>query len=515
MKINQLKAGALLSYLQLAITVLVGLLYTPIMIRLLGQSEYGLYNTVSSTIAMLGILSLGLNSGYIRYYSRYKSSGDEQSVSVLNGTFMFVFCIIGAIALVAGGVLTYNLDLVFKSGLTVEEYEIAEVLMLISTLNMAISFPMSVFGNIISAHERFVFLKVLGMIKILAGPMVTLPLLLLGYRSIAMVTVSFCISLIIDSVYMIYALFVLKCKFIFKRSNIFKELFKYTSAIALISIVDTINWQMDKIILGRYCGTVMVAIYSVGYSLQTYYMMFSTAFIGIFTPKIHRIVNENTNAEKLKYELTDLFTKVGRLQYLLLALVASGFIFFGKSFIGHWVGGEYGDSYIVAIMLMLSATIPYMQNLGIEIQRSQNKHYFRGVLYLSVAIVNLVSSIFLSQKYGAIGCALATAVSFVIGNVIIMNIYYHKRCNIDIIHFWKNILSIMKGQILPAAVGVLIMRFADMSNIFMMFVWIFVYTCVYCLSVWFLSMNKYEKELVLAPVRRIPGLLLKRKNEKS
>jgi len=126
MKINQLKAGALLSYLQLAITVLVGLLYTPIMIRLLGQSEYGLYNTVSSTIAMLGILSLGLNSGYIRYYSRYKSSGDEQSVSVLNGTFMFVFCIIGALALVAGGVLTYNLDLVFKSGLTVEEYEIAE-----------------------------------------------------------------------------------------------------------------------------------------------------------------------------------------------------------------------------------------------------------------------------------------------------------------------------------------------------------------------------------------------------
>ena len=515
MKMNQIKVGALLSYLQLALTVIVGMLYTPIMIRLLGQSEYGLYNTVSSTVAMLGILSLGLNSGYIRYYSRYKANGDEQSVSVLNGTFMFVFGIIGAIALVAGGILTYNLDLVFKSGLTAEEYDIAEALMLILTLNMAISFPMSVFGNIISAHEKFVFLKILGMIKTVAGPMVTLPLLLLGYRSVAMVTVSLVISLAVDTVYMIYVLFVLKCKFTFKKSKIFKELFKYTSAIALISIVDTINWQMDKIILGRYCGTVMVAVYSVGYSLQTYYMMFSVSVMGIFTPKIHRIVNENSDEKQLKYALTDLFTRVGRLQYLLLGLVASGFVFFGKSFIGHWVGDGYGESYIVALLLMLSATIPYIQNVGIEIQRSQNKHYFRGILYLSIAVVNLVSSIFLSQKYGAIGCAAATAFSFVIGNVIVMNVYYHKRCNIDILHFWKNILSITKGQIVPVVVGILIMRFADMSNIFMMFVWIGVYSVVYCLSVWLCSMNKYEKELLLNPVRKIMGVVLRRKNEKA
>lgn len=515
MKINQVKAGAILSYSQLFLTILVGMLYTPIMIKLLGQSEFGLYNTVSSTITMLGILSLGLNSGYIRYYSHYKADNDEKSISALNGTFLLIFSIIGAIALAAGGILTYNIELVFKSGMTAAEYDIAKVLMLIMTVNMAISFPTSVFSNIISANERFVFLKTLGIVKTLLGPLVTLPLLLLGHRSITMVLVSFIISLIIDSVYMIYVFGVLKCKFVFKKNKIFKELFKYTSAIALISIVDTINWQMDKIILGRYCGTVMVAVYSVGYSLQTYYMMFSTSVMGVFTPKIHRIVNENQDEAQLKYELTDLFTRVGRLQYLLLALIASGFVFFGKSFIGYWVGDGYGDSYIVAILLMLSATIPYIQNVGIEIQRSQNKHYFRGVLYLSIAVVNLVASIFLCQKYGAIGCAAATAVSFTIGNVVVMNIYYHKRCNIDIIHFWKNILSIMKGQILPVAVGVIIMRFADMSNIFMMFVWIAVYSTVYCLSVWLCSMNNYEKELVLTPVRKVLGIVVKRKHEKA
>ena len=40
-KINQLKAGAIISYLQMAIQILIGLVYTPVMIRLLGQSEFG------------------------------------------------------------------------------------------------------------------------------------------------------------------------------------------------------------------------------------------------------------------------------------------------------------------------------------------------------------------------------------------------------------------------------------------------------------------------------------------
>lgn len=69
---SQIKVGTIISYLQMAINVIIQLAYTPIMIRLLGQNEYGLYNTVASTISMLSILSLGFNSGYIRYYAIYK-----------------------------------------------------------------------------------------------------------------------------------------------------------------------------------------------------------------------------------------------------------------------------------------------------------------------------------------------------------------------------------------------------------------------------------------------------------
>ena len=44
MKIDQIKMGSLLSYLSLILGTVVSLVYTPIMIERLGQSEYGVYS---------------------------------------------------------------------------------------------------------------------------------------------------------------------------------------------------------------------------------------------------------------------------------------------------------------------------------------------------------------------------------------------------------------------------------------------------------------------------------------
>lgn len=504
--INQLKVGAILSYAQMALGVIIGLIYTPVMIRLLGDSEYGLYNTVASTISMLGILNLGFNSGYVRYYAKYKKQGDNRSIYKLNGLFLIVFLIIGLVGLLCGGFLTFNLHLVFDEGLTESEYEIAKVLMLLLTVNLAVSFPMSVFSSIISANERFVFLKLLGIVKSVCSPLITLPLLLMGYRSIAMVCVTLGVNIAVDVCYFIYVQHVLKNKFIFRdfEKGIFKSLFAYTGFIAINIIVDQVNYNIDKFLLGRFKGTQTVAVYSVGYTLYQYYMMFSTSVSGVFTPRIHKIVERTKdNISQQKAELTDLFVKVGRIQCLLLGLIASGLVFFGKPFIAYWAGNGYGEAYYVMLLLVLPGSIALIQNCGIEIQRAQNKHQFRSIVYIIMAAMNLVASIFLCQKWGALGATIGTAISLVVANGLIMNIYYHKRCNVDILLFWKNILRILLGILPPIAVGVLIVLFIDLYVIWYLLLFIVLYTIIYCISVWFLSMNNYEKELIKQPLRKI------------
>ena len=498
LKMNQLKACTIISYFQMSIQIIIGLAYTPIMIRLLGQSEYGLYNTVSSTIAMLSVLRLGFNNSYIRYFSIYKKNNDKRAIEKLNGLFLTIFSCIGMVALFCGLFLTNHLTMVFSTGLNSKEYSIAKILVILLTVNLAISFPMSVFSNIISAHEKFIFLKCMGIIQTVLGPLVTLPLLLMGYRSIAMVTVTLIVSLLVDLCYTWYVFRVLQNRFVFERPEmtLFNDLFAYTLFIAIELIVDQINWNIDKILLARYKGTAMVAVYSVGYSLYTYYQTFSSSISGVFTPRIHKIVNSDITIKEQKKELTDLFTRVGRIQFLVLALIASGIVFFGKYFIVQiWAGKGYDDAYIVAVLLIVTASIALIQNLGIEIQRAEFKHQFRSIIYFIMALINLVLSIVLCQKYGAIGSAIGTAISLVVANGIIMNIYYQKKCNIDILYFWSSIGKLSAGLIMPIIVGIG-MKFWIKSNTLIMYLFeILLYVLVYVLSMWKIGMNGYEKRL--------------------
>ena len=504
-KSKERKLGSILSYGQMFLQIIIGIVYSPIMIRLLGQSEYGLYNTVSSTISMLSILSLGFNSSYVRFYSKYNGKNDKESIDKLNGLFLIIFIIIGVIGLICGLFVTFNLNLVFSDGLTAAEYETARVLMFLLTINLAVSFPMSVFSTIISAHERFVFLKLLGMIKTVITPILNIPLLLLGYGSIGLVVSSLVLAFITDILYLYYVLAVLKNKFIFHdfEKGLFKRLFNFTIFIAINLIVNEINVGLDKIILARYAGTISVAIYAVGASLYNYYKMFSTSVNGVFTPMIHKIQEKHITEKEKNDEFTNLFIRVGRIQFLILGLLLFGLILFAKEFIYYWVGSGYDDSYLVCIILAIPATIPLIQNTGIEIQRAKNKHQFRSIAYAIMAGVNLTLTIFLARVYGAVGAVIGTAISIVLANGFIMNIYYYKACGIDIPKFWLNIIKMLVGMIPAIIIGFLIDKFISITSIWILLLCILLFTISYVISVWFLSMNDYEKNLILTPLRKI------------
>ncbi len=476
------------------------------MIRLLGSNEYGLYNTVSSTIAMLGMLNLGFNASYIRYYSKYKKNNDIDSISKLNGLFLIIFGVLGLISLVCGLFMTFNLKLIFDTGLTLAEYKTAKWLMLLFTINLSLTFPASVFSSIISANEKFVLLKLVTMVKTVLSPILTIPCLLLGYGSISIVIVTVVISLVSDSILVFFVFFRLKFKFCFHdfEKGLFKSLFAFTFFIALNTIIELVNSNLGKLLLGRFKGTEVVAVYSVGYTLYQFYLLFSSSISGVFTPKVHRTVNETANDIALQKEsLTTLFTKVGRIQFILLSLIASGIVFFGKPFINMWAGTQFSEAYYVTILLVIPASVPLIQNIGIEIQRAENKHRFRSVAYAVMAVINVIVTVIMCRKYNAIGAAIGTAASLIVANGFIMNVYYHKACNVDIIKFWKSILRLSVGLILPIISGIAINYLFNLYNLLYMVLGIILYSVIYAISMWLFGLNDYEKNQILSVVKKI------------
>ena len=501
MKINQLKSGVVISYLSQIIHILTGVLYTPVMLRLLGQSEYGLYQLVGSVVSYLSLLSMGFNTGYMRFYSKYKTKNDNEGIAKLNGLFIIIFLVISLLCLVCGGILTFNAELVFGSKLTIQELSKSKILMSIMVVSMAISLIDSVFKCYITAHERFFFQQMVNLLKALLNPFVTLPLLIMGYGSVSMVLISCFLTIGVFFCDCIYSVKKLKMQFSFGHSEkgLLKEIWIFTSFIFMNMIVDQLNWSIDKILLGRIIGTTAVAVYGVAGQLNTLYLTFSGTVSNVFVPRVNMIVAQKNDDR----ELTDLFTKVGRVQFIILGLIISGYIVFGKEFISIWAGNGYEQSYYIGLFLMIPVTIPLIQNLGIEIQKAKNMHKVRSLVYLLIAISNIFVSIPCIKMWGARGAAVGTALSLFIGNCLFMNIYYHKKVNLDIIYFWKETLKCLPAFVLTMIIGLIVKNFLPSDKMGYLLVEIIIYCCIYAALMWLMGMNNSEKDIFRKPIRQI------------
>ena len=508
-KMNHIRWGVSLTYIQLFLSVAISIAYTPVMLQILGPSQHGLYSTVSSTISWLSLLSLGFNASYIRFYSKYKSRNDSYGIAGLNGVFLLLFSAMGAVAILCGIFLANNLELLFGAGMTQEEYTTARVLSLIVTLDLAISFPASVFNAMIRAQEKFIQVKLVNMLQVVFSPLVTLPILFMGYGSIGMVTVTTAVDFLAYALNAFYCFRKLHVKVRFRNfeKGIFKEISGFSFFIAINSIVNQINSNLDKMLITRYINTAAASVYAIGFSLYSYYGSFSNAVSSMFVPRVHKIVNDHSNAPQLMRQgLTEIFVRLGRIQYYIQMLVMTGLIFFGRAFIYFWAGPEYADSYYVAIILCAVYTIPLCQSIGIEIQRAQNKHQVRSVVYLIMALFNVGLTIVLCQRYGIVGATIGTAISALAVELVFLNIYYHKKLNIDVLVYWRNILRVSVGLIVPVLLGIAINHFVVLDSVWKMLCWIGIYTVVYLVSIWLFAMNPYEKDIVIGKMlRRIRG----------
>ena len=209
MAVNQLKAGAALNYVILGLNAITGLLYTPYMLRMLGQSEYGIYSLAASIIAYLSMLDFGFGNAVIRYTAKYRAEGKTEEQYELFGMFTKLYCVIGFLTMLAGFVLYFFLDSMFGNTLTATELSRTKIIVLLLVLNLAFSFPLSIYGAIITAYENFVFLRIIQIVRIFLNLAVMVTLLYFGYKAVAMVvvnTIFYLLLMIFDFLFFLFLL---------------------------------------------------------------------------------------------------------------------------------------------------------------------------------------------------------------------------------------------------------------------------------------------------------------------
>lgn len=498
---TEIKKGVVLNYLNMVIGALIPLLYTPIMLRLLGQDEYGLYKLSSSVTGYLGLLSMGIGSAILRNLIKARTEGGHAEEQRVFSLFLIIYKCIAFFILLVGAILVLNLDVWYADSLDFEALRKMQILVAIMACHSAMSFIMGPYNSMITAHEKYIFAQSIGIFLTVLGPVSNLFALFLGYASIGMAVSSFIVSFLGQIIYMWYVSKKLDIHAQYKDLpwNLVSEIFIFSFWIFLGQITSLLNNSTDNLLIGARpeLGPMAVSVYSIGALVTSIIFNLTTGVSSVLAPRVNKLCFEGASNE----QLTDFAIQVGRVQMYIVTLIVTGFAALGVPFLGFYVGDGYADSYWVSLCVAIPMTIPFCQNVFLNVIMARFQHKFRAIVYLAIAIANVTCTYFILPYFGVIGAAFMTGLADFIGHGIIMNFYYN-RIGMNIPRFWKNIWKIWVFPIVIFVVFELLQKHITFN--LLQFALACIIYFVLCVAFQYsFIMNEYEKGIILSVVRRI------------
>tara|TARA_B110000503_G_scaffold142338_1_gene238809 strand:- start:14794 stop:16299 length:1506 start_codon:yes stop_codon:yes gene_type:complete len=491
--LSQLKKGVILSYVTIFLTNVVGLLLTPFIIKSIGDAEFGLYILIGAFVGYISLLDLGLNTTIVRFVAKYRAEKNKKKEENFLFITMCVYGLISLIIVLVGLILYFNLETIFSNSLTLDELSKAKIMFLILIFNLAITLPGGAFTAICTGYEHFVFPRTINIIRYVVRSALVVGLLLVGGDSISLVlldTVMNILVILFNGVYVFKKLKVTFKLYEFKTPLV-KEIFSYSIWVFILVLVSQLQWKAGQVIIGTLTNTTLVAIYGVGIMLGSYYGAFSSAITGVFLPKATKMIVENVNGK----ELTLMMIKIGRLVFLVLMMVFSSFILFGKQFILLWVGDTYIDSWFVGLIIMIGYTTTLIQGFANEILKAKSLFKYKAIVYIIFLGFGTLSGAFMVKTYGIIGMVTGTTIGWIIAQII-MNIYFSKVIHLDILLFFKKIYS----KTIPSLLIIMIIGYF-IENILgvgwvNLIIKLVLHGCVYVLIIYFFGMRESEKDII-------------------
>lgn len=496
-KSSSIKAGALISYLSVFLTIAITFFYTPWMIRQIGVSDYGLYSLVITFIAYF-VMDFGMSGTVTRFLAKYRAEGNEQKIENLMGLIFKVYLAIDAVIflvlLIVGGFLSG----IFQ-GLTPEEIEKLRVLYAMAAFFSVLSFVFKPMHGAMMAYEYFVETKLIDMLQKVGTVLLIVIALLMGMGVYALVFVNGAVALVTSLLlyYMFKRKSGLKINFSYFDKPEMKALMGFSIWIFLITMAQRFRLTFMPSLLGMFSNSTEISIFSLGMSIEGMVYVLSSALNGLFLPKVTRLSHQGDDKA-----ITDLMIRVGRIQFYVISLVFFGFAILGQDFLHLWVGDSFHNTYYVVLLLIGTNVVSLTQQVASDLVYAENKVRYTATLTFVASGLALIGSILLAPRFGAVGCAISFFVAMSI-NIIQLNMFYRKKLHVDVIRFFRCChCRLMPVMCMVAALFYAAKQFIPTGS------WLSLvsYGAIYAISAlavdYLVLFNKEEKNIILSLIHR-------------
>ncbi|MCC8150209.1 MAG: polysaccharide biosynthesis C-terminal domain-containing protein, partial [Lachnospiraceae bacterium] len=277
------------------------------------------------------------------------------------------------------------------------------------------------------------------------------------------------------------------------------EIVGYSFWILLQMIATQINAYADQVLLGAFVSgaSVAIAIYSIGSQIVQYFQSIGSALGGVLMPGVVSIVERGATPKQLEDEMV----RIGRMAFIILGTIYAGFLLYGKQFIQLWAGNEYEEGFFAAALLMLAYLFICSESIGTSILWAKNEHKEQAILKFVIVLVNIVLTVFLIRWNALYGATIGTFISLALGDVLVMNILFKKKIEINLKRYYKNLLKGVFPSILLGAALNLIFKMLKLSGWLGFMINVGVYVIIVGLLLWFFGMNTSEKQMIKSLIK--------------
>ncbi|MFW6130916.1 MAG: oligosaccharide flippase family protein [Atribacterota bacterium] len=400
---------------------LAGFIFTPVLVRLIGKEGYGIYGTLISVYYIVKTISiLGLQDSIRKHIAQY---GNKKGSSNEIASFSIILAIIlGILIALVGGLIIFVL---YKIG-TFELKTFNYLLILLTVLiinNSLEAFVSTLYG--IYKEGKVSTLRIL---QKLAFYFLAIAFVLLDFWIIGVL-----LGLLIAEIITTFSsyLFVKKhIKVSFYSAKIgFQQYGKKIVSFGVFTLIGifsaTLLMQVDILIVQNFEGNAITGAYKAAHI---------AAEMILFIPPILQLVML-TNCTELwhqnrKQELIDISSKIWKYNFLILSLLSIGLVVLAKPFVNFYFGEGFNETTILLILLIPGCFFFGLSRIINPIIVGSGWVIHSTILAVFVATLNIGLNFMLVPRYGAIGAAIGTSISYFLFFIFYLVLLKLRRLNL-------------------------------------------------------------------------------------
>ncbi len=451
-----------ISYMSTFANMVCGLFLSSFLLRALGDTDYGLYQTVSSFATYLVLLEFGTGTVMTRNISVCLNQGDDKTLqerlhknySTIWGISLLLSCVI----LLVGMVFYFSLGAIYSQTMTAEQVVYAKKILLILFANIIVSYLTQNISGFLLAREEYVFSKLIALIRVILRAAVLVLVITLFRHSILIAIVDLVLGVSVFLITFIYNKRKYKVKISLRHfdKTVFKTSIPMCIALLLQVFTNQANSNVDKFVIGVMMSMESVALYSIVQYIFTAFSSLATVPVSMFLPEVSKNMAKNLPPR----EFTQTLVRPCRLTVIICGSILCGFFAFGRPFISVVYGASKTDAWLYTLIILVPTFVDMTDAVLIDVLDIANKRLVRSLALLGTTLMNILMTVIFLNLWGIIGAVIATAIALMIGNILIMGVYYQKKFKVNILYLYKEAYAgLLPFQMIAGAVTFAVVYF--------------------------------------------------------